>query len=158
MSNTSDLKYPILLCLDEIDKLSDSGNNADFGLYQAATLGREFGIHILLTTQSIENLYGLAPDFNTHITNGGLAGFPVIVSFRPGDVLSVETMQKLFGSRYVEHIIMPASRYDSVQVKSEYEPLVSDADFAELDTGECYIKIKSYEPQKVRLKFDKRFK
>ncbi len=150
MSNHSGVKSPVLLCLDEADKMADGGRAADFGLFQAATLGRECGLQILLTTQSMENLYGLAPDFNSHITEGGLAGFPVILSFRPGDPATVRNLQTLFGSGYRGHLVVPASRYDRADMKYEREPLVSDADFAGLDTGECYVKIGSCPPQKVK--------
>ena len=46
---------------------------------------------------------------------------------------------------------MPLSRYDHPTVKSEIEPVVTEADFAQLDTGEAYIKIKSAHPQKVSI-------
>lgn len=149
MSLASTIKAPMLWCMDEADKLADGGKSADFGLYQTATLGREYGLQILLTTQSIENMHGLAPEFNEHITKGGLAGFPVILSFRPGDSTTISTLQTLFGSRRHDITTMPLSRYDHPTVKSEIEPIVGEADFAQLDTGEAYIKIKSAAPQKV---------
>ena len=151
MSLSSTFKEPMLWCMDEADKLADGGKAADFGLFQAATLGREYGLQILLTTQSIENLYGLAPGFNEHIAKGGLSGFPVLISFRPGDATTISTLQTLFGSRRHEITTMPLSRYDHPTVKSEIEPVVSEADFAQLDTGEAYIKIKSTHPQKVSI-------
>lgn len=151
MSLSSTIIEPMLWCMDEADKLSDSGKAADFGLFQAATLGREHALQILLTTQSIENLYGLAPGFNEHIARGGLSGFPVLLSFRPGDATTISTLQTLFGSRRHDITTMPLSRYDHPTVKSEIEPVVSEADFAQLDTGEAYIKIKSARPQKVSI-------
>lgn len=151
MSLSSTIIEPMLWCMDEADKLSDNGKTADFGIFQAATLGREYGLQILLTTQSIENLYGLAPGFNEHIAKGGLSGFPVLISFRPGDATTISTLQTLFGSRRNEITTMPLSRYDHPTVKSEIEPVVSEADFAQLDTGEAYIKIKSAHPQKVSI-------
>lgn len=151
MSLSSTIIEPMLWCMDEADKLSDSGKAADFGIFQAATLGREYGLQILLTTQSIENLYGLAPGFNEHIARGGLSGFPVLLSFRPGDATTISTLQTLFGSRRHDITTMPLSRYDHPTVKSEIEPVVSEADFAQLDTGEAYIKIKSAHPQKVSI-------
>lgn len=151
MSLSSTIKEPMLWCMDEADKLSDGGKAADFGLFQAATLGREYGLQILLTTQSIESLYGLAPGFNEHIARGGLAGFPVLLSFRPGDSATISTLQTLFGSKRQNITTMPLSRYDHPMVKSEVEPLVSEADFAELKTGEAYIKIMSANPQKVSI-------
>lgn len=151
MSLSSTIIEPMLWCMDEADKLSDSGKAADFGIFQAATLGREYGLQILLTTQSVENLYGLAPGFNEHIAKGGLSGFPVLISFRPGDATTISTLQTLFGSRRHDITTMPLSRYDHPTVKSEIEPVVSEADFAQLDTGEAYIKIKSAHPQKVSI-------
>lgn len=151
MSLSSTIIEPMLWCMDEADKLCDSGKAADFGIFQAATLGREYGLQILLTTQSVENLYGLAPGFNEHIAKGGLSGFPVLISFRPGDATTISTLQTLFGSRRHDITTMPLSRYDHPTVKSEIEPVVSEADFAQLDTGEAYIKIKSAHPQKVSI-------
>lgn len=151
MSLSSTIKEPMLWCMDEADKLADGGTSADFGLFQAATLGREYGLQILLATQSIENLYGLAPGFNEHIAKGGLAGFPVLLSFRPGDSTTISTLQTLYGSRRHDITTMPLSRYDHPVVKSELEPIVSEADFASLKTGEAYIKIKSSTPQKVSI-------
>ena len=151
MSLSSTIKEPMLWCMDEADKLADGGKAADFGLFQAATLGREYGLQILLTTQSVENLYGLAPGFNEHIARGGLSGFPVLISFCPGDATTISTFQTLFGSRRHDITTMPLSRYDHPTVKSEIEPVVSEADFAQLDTGEAYIKIKSAHPQKVSI-------
>lgn len=151
MSLSSTIKEPLLFCLDEADKLSDGGKSADFGLFQAATLGREYGLQILLTTQSVENLYGLAPDFNEHMAKGGLAGFPTVLSFRPGDPTTISTLQTLFGSKRHDITTMPLSRYDHPVIKSEFEPVVSEADFASLKTGEAYVKIKSSTPKKVSI-------
>ena len=152
MSSAGKRSAPILMVLDEIDKMADGGKAADFGIFQAANLGREYGLQILLTTQSIENLYGLAPDFNEHITTGGLAGFPYLISFRPGDPSTITTLQTLYGSEYKEHLVLPASRYAEPVVKCEKEPLVSDKELASLNTGECFVKILSAPPQKVHIK------
>ena len=152
MSSAGKRSAPILMVLDEIDKMADGGKAADFGIFQAANLGREYGLQILLTTQSIENLYGLAPDFNEHITTGGLAGFPYLISFRPGDPSTITTLQTLYGSEYKEHLVLPASRYAEPVVKCEKEPLVSDKELASLNTGECFVKILSTPPQKVHIK------
>lgn len=151
MSLSSTIKKPMLWCMDEADKLADGGKAADFGMYQAATLGREYGLQILLTTQSVESMYGLAAGFNEHIAKGGLAGFPVLLSFRPGDATTISTLQTLFGSKRHDITTMPLSRYDHPMVKSEIEPVVSEADFAQLATGEAYIKIKSATPFKVSI-------
>lgn len=154
MSLSSAIRAPMLWCMDEADKLADGGKPADFGLFQAATLGREYGLQILLTTQSIENLYGLAPGFNEHIAKGGLAGFPMLLSFRPGDAATISALQTLFGSGRHDITTMPLSRYDHPTVRSELEPVVSEADFALLRTGEAYVKIKSSTPQKVYVILD----
>lgn len=153
MSNQAAASGPMLWVMDEIDKLADHGKAADFGLFQAATLGREFGLQLLVTTQSIENLFGLAPAFNDHITTGGIAGFPMVLAFRPGDPSTIQTLQTLFGSEHKEHIVMPVSRYAAPDVKYELEPVVTDLDFSLLDTGECYVKILSFPPQKVRVHY-----
>lgn len=154
LSNCAGKTPPILMVLDELDKMADSGNSADWGLFQAANLGREYGLQILLTTQSVENLYGLSADFNEHITTGGLAGFPYQISFRPGDPTTISVLQTLYGSEYKEHLILPASRYAEPVVKSELEPVVTDAEFASLGTGDCIVKIMSYRPQRVHIKMD----
>lgn len=151
LSNVRKATPPILMVLDELDKLADGGKAADFGLFQAANLGREYGLQILLTTQSIENLYGLSPEFNDHVTTGGLAGYPYLISFRPGDPSTLSSLQKLYGSEYKEHLVLPASRYAEPIVKCELEPIVTDAEFASLDTGDCIVKIMSHRPQKVHI-------
>ena len=147
LTSTSDLDYPMLWCMDEVDKLSD-GDTADFGLFQAATLGREYQLQILLSTQSLESLYNLAS--NEHTANAGLAGFPVYVAFRPGgDPTTLSILQKLYGSERKTITTMPISRYDRPMVKSEIEPLVTELDFASLKVGEAYVKIRQARPQKV---------
>ena len=146
---------PVLMVLDEIDKLSDNGKAADFGLYQAATLGRELRLQLLVTSQSLENLYGLASEFNPHITEGGLSGFPATVAFRPGDPSTIKSLQTLYGSSHRQRSVLPMSRYGTIEVKDELEPLVTDAEFASLDTGEAYIKLLSFFPQKVKFLYSK---
>ena len=149
LSNADKITTPILMVLDEIDKMADGGKPADFGLFQAANLGREYRLQILLTTQSIENLYGLAPAFNEHVTMGGMAGFPNIISFRLGDSSTIALLQSLYGSEYREHLVLPVSRYADPVVKCEKEPIVTDAEFASLNTGECVVKIGPCRPQKI---------
>lgn len=151
LSNTAGASMPILMVLDELDKMADGGKTADWGLFQAVNLGREYGLQILLTTQSVSNLYGLSTDFNEHITTGGLAGFPYLVSFRPGDPETISTLQTLYGSDYREHIVFPASRYADPTVRCEMEPLVTEAEFASLGTGDCIVKILSHRPQRVHI-------
>lgn len=141
----------MLMVMDEIDKLADGGKAADFGPFQAATLGREYGLQILVTTQSVEHLFGLAPNFNEHITMGGLAGFPMVLAFRPGDPTTVQTLQTLYGARHRRHLVLPASRDESPTVKFDLEPITTDAELASLGTGECYVKLQSCPPRKVRI-------
>ena len=155
MSNAVGQTTPILLCLDELDKMAEGGKTADWGLFQAANLGREYNLQILLTTQSIENLYGLSTDFNAHITTGGLAGFPYLVSFRPGDPTTIAVLQSLYGSEYKERMVLPTSRYSQPVVKAELESIVTDAEFASLDTGDCIVKIMSHRPQRVHINLNR---
>ena len=157
MSNTSNLKHiPLLLCLDEVDKLSEGSLTADFGLFQIVELGREYNIVVLLATQSIENLYALSEKYNTHRADGSLAGFQVLLSFRTGDRKTLETLQVLYGSEYKKHIILPVSRYDKPHIQSEYRPIVSELEFTSLKIGEAYIKFKHYRPKKVRFLLDRK--
>lgn len=154
MSNTADSSASMLWVMDEVDKMSDGGKTADFGLFQVANLGRETGIQIILATQSVENLFGLSKDFNEHITMGGYPGFPQILSFRPGDPTTIQMLQKLYGSEYRKHVILPVSRYDPPTVKYELEPAYTDMEFSELDVGDCIVKLKSSRPQKVHIVYD----
>lgn len=151
LSNAVGSTPPILMVLDELDKMADGGKSADWGLFQAANLGREKAIQLLLVSQSVENLYGLSADFNEHVTVGGLAGFPYLISFRPGDPTTISMLQSLYGSEYREHVVLPVSRYVDPVVKCDLEPIVSDAEFASLDTGDCIVKIMSHRPQKVHI-------
>lgn len=150
LSNRCAVSAPLLMVLDEVDKLADGGRSADFGLFQAATLGREAGLQLLLTTQSLEQLYGLAPQFNEHLATAGLAGFPMTVAFRPGDAPTLHTLQTLYGSDYRERTISPVSRYDRPATHCELEPLVSEAEFAALAPGTAYVKLADARPVKVR--------
>lgn len=151
MSNGKRITEPILMVLDEVDKLSFGNKTADFGLFRAANLGRELGLQLLVTTQSMESLYCLSPNFNEHITNGGLAGFPYLISFRAGDPTTLETLQRLYGSEHKERVVMPASRYTEPVVKVEKEPIITDNEIASLGTGDCIVKLQSHRPQKVHL-------
>lgn len=101
----------VLMVLDEIDKLSDGSAAADWGIFQAANLGREYGLQLLVTTQSVENLYALSPGFREHPARGGLSGFPMVLSFRPGDSATIDTLQRLWGSAPRRRLVLPASRY-----------------------------------------------
>ena len=147
LSLSSDFHQRMLWVLDEIDKIEH-----DFGLSQAATLGRQFNLQILVSTQSLESLYTIAPELHPeHITNASLAGFPVIVSFHPGDPHTISTLQTLYGEEPKEILIMPVSRYDRPVSKVEMRPIVDNQDFASLKLGECYIKIQSERPEKVKI-------
>ena len=147
LSLTSDFSGEMIWVLDEIDKIEH-----DFGLTQAVTLGQQFGLQVLVSTQSLESLYAVAPDLHgEHLTNASLAGFPVTVSFHPGDPHTIETLQKLYGECRKQFVEMPISRYDRPIIRSEMRPLVEDSDFASLNVGECYIKIRSDPPMKVRI-------
>lgn len=148
--SNSTITGPILMVMDEIDKLSDHGVPADFSIFTAANLGREGGLQILLTTQSIENLYALSPDFNEHVTMGGIAGFPVTIAFRTNDPPTLNVLQHLYGSEYREHLVMQLSRYTAPVVQSELQPIVTDAEFASLAAGEAYVKIFNCRPKKIK--------
>lgn len=147
LSQNVDRSKKVLLILDEIAELEH-----DFGLMQAVTLGRANQLQVILCTQSIEKLYCIAPDKNTeHIVNASLAGFTTIISFMPGDSQTIEILQKLFGNKIKQILTMPLSRYDQPIIKTEREPTISYEDFASLEMGECYIKIKDIEPKRVTI-------
>ncbi len=155
MSLSSDIKdVPVLFVMDEADKLAESGSSADFGIYQTCTLGREYRMQVILSTQSVENLYGLASGFNEHITRGGLAGFPVVCSFNVAESSTTSELQSLFGTKRKEIYTRASSRYSTPTLKSEIEPIVTSEELVSLDTGECFIKIKNHEPVKVKILLD----
>ncbi len=147
MSPSANIKAPVLMVLDEADKIG-----GDFGLAKAATLGRGYGLQLTVSTQSLESLFSLSPQENRdHTTNSVLAGFPMIVAFHGGDPATIATLQTLFGSRRKEVPVLSLSRYDPIRVKSELEPTVSDSDFASLNIGECYVKIQAHPVRKVKI-------
>ncbi|MDY5001842.1 MAG: type IV secretion system DNA-binding domain-containing protein [Eubacteriales bacterium] len=148
LSCSSDLYgKPLLLVLDEVDKVG-----YDFGLNDAVTLGRQGGLTILLSTQSIENLYKIAPEKNAeHITNGSLSGFQVVVSFRAGDPVTVEKLQTLFGTTDRVKITLGLSRLDSSQTVIVTEPKVTTEMLQQLGVGEFYVKIKEGDPVKFKI-------
>ncbi len=136
-----------LMVLDEIDKIGH-----DFGLLTGVNLGREFGLQILVSTQSMESLFAIAPDLQSeHLTKAALSGFATTVTFHPGDPYTIETLQMLYGQERRQILAMPMSRYDKPVVSTEMRPIVEDADFAGLDIGECYIKIRNARPVKVKI-------
>ena len=150
LSQRVDRSKSVLMVLDEITELEH-----DFGLMQGVTLGRENKLQIIVSTQSIEKLYLLAPNLNgsksEHYTNAMLAGFPVLISFQLGDPNTIKTFQTFYGNKEKYKMIMPISRYSMPEIKLETEPIVPDEDFASLKRGECYIKIGDAEPERVQL-------
>lgn len=147
LSQTSAFSGKMVWVLDEIDKIE-----GDFGLTQAVTLGRQFGLQVLVSTQSMESLYAIAPElYGEHLTNASLSGFGMQAAFHPGDPYTIETLQTLWGRCRKQTITMPLSRYDKPTVITEQRSIVEDSDFASLDTGECYIKIRSSWPERVKI-------
>lgn len=147
LSLTSGFRGKMLWVLDEIDKVEH-----DFGLTQAVTLGQQFGLQVLVSTQSLESLYAVAPEFHgEHLTRAALAGFPVTAAFHPGDPHTIETLQKLYGKCRKQTLIMPLSRYEPPVVTTEQEYMVEDSDFASLGVGECYIKVRSSQPERLKI-------
>lgn len=147
LSLSSGFQGEMIWVLDEIDKIEH-----DFGLTQAVTLGQQFGLQVLVSTQSLESLYAVAPELHgEHLSRAALAGFPVTVTFHPGDPYTIETLQKLYGERRKMIMDMPLSRYERPAVHSEMRPLVEDRDFASLGVGECYVKIRSENPTRVKI-------
>lgn len=147
LSRSSDFDGQMLWVLDEIDKIE-----YDFGLTQAVTLGRQFHLQVIVSTQSLESLYAIAPEMQgEHLTNAALAGFPMTVTFHPGDPHTIETMQTLYGKCMKQTVSMPLSRYDKPTVMTQMQPIVEDSDFASLDVGECYVKIRSEKPVRVKI-------
>lgn len=154
MAVSSNMAAPMLWVLDEIDKL---GEGADIGLYEVCTLGREFHISVILSTQSLESLYRIAaPENREHTANGTVAGFQYIAAFHPGDAYTISTLQTLFGSQRRQLLSMPLSRYSDPVYTSVMEPSVSDADLGALGVGECYVKIQSHRPQRIHIIQEKR--
>lgn len=147
MSLASDFRGKMLWVLDEIDKVEH-----EFGLTQAVTLGRQFGLQVLVSTQSISSLYAVAPEeHGKELMDAALAGFPMTVTFHPGDPYTMETMQKLYGKRVKQTLSMPLSRYDRPVITTEQRYIVEDSDFASLDTGECYVKYRAEDPERVKI-------
>lgn len=145
-----DRSKKIIMVLDEVPEIGH-----EFGLEQGVTVGRENRLEVILSTQSLEKLFSIAPDLNPskteHYTNAMLAGFPTMICFQPGDPYTISTFQKFFGKREKQKIIMPVSRYSNPDIKVSIEPVVADEDFASLDTGECYVKIGATEPERVNI-------
>ncbi len=147
LAQDPDRSRKLLLVLDEAPVLE-----GDFGLMEAVTLGRGCNLQVILTTQSLEKLYGSAPEINReHITKACLAGFPYIIAFHPGDGGTIELLMKLFGTVRKQMLTMPMSRYGQPQSQYVSEPKISEEDLSSLDIGECYVKIRSADPVRVKL-------
>lgn len=147
MSLASDYKIHMLMVLDEIDKVG-----YDIGLTEAATLGLQFGLQIIVSTQSINSLYAIASKENgKELMDAALAGFPMTVTFHPGNPYTIETFQKLYGKTRKQVTTMMFSRYDKPSVTTEECFLVEDSDFASLDVGEAYVKYRSFKPERVKI-------
>ena len=147
LSQNVDRSKKILLVLDEAPALE-----TDFGLMQAATLARGNNLQIILGTQSLEKLYCIAPELNAeHITNASLAGFPTIISFSPGDPETINMLQEIFGNRKKYLVSFGISRYSQPVSEIKTEPIVTAEDLSSLGIGECYIKIRNAEPQRVKI-------
>ncbi|MDO5407811.1 MAG: type IV secretion system DNA-binding domain-containing protein [Eubacteriales bacterium] len=147
MSLSSGLNIRMLMVLDEIDKVG-----YDFGLIDAATLGRQFGLQLIVSTQSINALYALAPEkAGRERVDASFAGYPITVTFHPGDEHTIEIMQRLYGKERVQTVVMPYSRYDKPTVTVDERYIVEDQDFASLDVGECYVKYRSARPARVKI-------
>lgn len=147
LSMTSCHTGRMLWVLDEIDKIG-----GDFGLTQAVTLGRQFGLQSVISTQSLESLYAIAPDFHgEHLTNAAMSGLGVYAVFHPGDAHTIQTLQTLFGKEQKQTMTMSLSRYDRPTVTTEVRPIVEDSDFASLGIGECYVKLRSEAPERVKI-------
>lgn len=147
LAQDADNSRRLLLILDEAPVLE-----GDFGLMEAVTLGRGCNLQVILTTQSLEKLYGAAPELNReHITKASLAGFPFIMAFHPGDGGTIELLMKLFGTARKQILTMPMSRYGQPQSQYVSEPKVSEDELSSLNIGECYVKIRAADPVRVKL-------
>lgn len=79
LSMTRDFNENMIMVLDEIDKIG-----YDFGLIEAITLGREFKLQTLVSTQSLNSLYALSPEkHGEKLIDAALSGFPMTVTFHP---------------------------------------------------------------------------
>ena len=145
ISVSVDKSKRILMALDEVPEIGE-----EFMLEEAVTVGRENRLEVILSTQSLEKLYAVAPNLNQskteHYTNAMLAGFTTYACFQPGDPYTISTFQKFFGNRKK----LPVSRY-SLTGGELIESMVAEEDFATLDTGECYIKIGAFNPERLHI-------
>lgn len=148
LSQSSDFQgHQMLWILDEIDKLE-----ADIHLTQVITLGRQFGLQTVVSTQSLESLFAIAPEFQgEHTTKAALAGFGMIVAFHPADPFTRQTLQGLYGKRIKQTVTFPLSRYETPRIDTQWQPIVDDHDFASLGIGECYIKLYASDPVRCKI-------
>lgn len=138
---------PLLMVLDEADKIG-----YDFGLFNAVTLGRQFGLQCVLSTQSVCNLYSIAPEKHAeHITRASLSGFPVLVTFRPGDTSTIENLQSLFGDTDRAKTTMGLSRSERPETVIVTEPIVTAEMLQSLGLGECYVKVREAAPVRCKI-------
>lgn len=72
------------MALDEVPEIGQ-----EILLEQGVTVGRENRLEVIVSTQSLEKLYAIAPDLNPskteHYTNAMLAGFTTYACFQAGD-------------------------------------------------------------------------
>ena len=71
-------------------------------------------------------------------------------AFHPGDPHTIETLQKLYGKCRKQTLTMPLSRYEPPVYTYIYY-MVEDSDFASLGVGECYIKVRSSQPERLKI-------
>ncbi|MGN0362502.1 MAG: type IV secretory system conjugative DNA transfer family protein [Bilifractor sp.] len=137
----------LLLVLDEIQNLQK-----DFGLLTAATLGNGLGLQVILSVQSIEQLYAIAPELNReHTAKGAFAGFSELAIFHPGDETTWKFAQTICGKKRTMILTMPFSRYDHPTTQTELVPCISDQDLSGLEPCWFYLKIRGSEPVKLKL-------
>ena len=146
---TGNNKHPIIFVLDEIDKL---GGGSDIGVLEAVNLGRDYKIQVILSTQSVESLYLLAPEKQAeHITHATHAGFSALIAFHLGDVESKNLFKQLFGEIKKTTVTLPTSRYERLIEKTDIEYIVSDEALSNLKVGEFFIKIGDSFPCRLKL-------
>lgn len=148
LSQSSDFQgHQMLWVLDEIDKIE-----ADINLSQVITLGRQFGLQVLVSTQSLESLFAIAPEIQgDHLIKASLAGFGMTVAFHPGDPFTIQALQTLYGKRIKQTVTFPLSRYETPRIDTQWQPIVDDQDFANLGIGECFIKLYASDPVRCKI-------
>ena len=141
LGRNCDKSQKVVLFLDEIAVLG-----GDFGLMDAVTIGAGNGLQVVVVTQSLEKLYCVAPQLNNeHITNASHAGFASFVTFHPGDAETIEKMADIFGEEEFQRISFGMSRYQEPGSEIIRQNRVTSDQFATLNVGEFYAKIKGNE-------------